>query len=115
MLLLFLVIWIAILDFSQILFFRQLLTTRVRAGARYAVVHPLDAQAIRNFVAYNNPSAPGGGMGLFGLDPAIVQVTRYDAGTPSDRIEVSISTFRMRLFSPWLSGTFTPGPFRSVV
>lgn len=113
-LLLFLVILIGVLDFGQILFFHHFLADRVRAGARYAAVTNPDPAAVRNVVAYNTASPATGTTGLFGLDPAAVEVTRYDAGTPSDRIEVKISTFRLRFLSPWLAGSFTPS-FRAVM
>jgi hypothetical protein len=113
---LFLVLLSAILDFGQVLFFHHFLDDRVRAGARYAVVHAYDTTAIQNFVAYNNPAGPPpGGGGLFGLTPSMVQVTHYDAGTPNDRIEVKVSTFVMHFHCPWLIRDFTPAPFRSVM
>ncbi len=115
-LLLFMVIFVGILDMGQIFFFHNFLNDRVRAGARYAVVHTYDPATIKNVVAYNATKAPDdGGPGLFGLDPSMVEVNRYDAGTPDDRIEVSVSSFTMHLISPWLMRDFTPGPFRAVM
>ena len=113
--LLFLVLLLGILDFGQILFFHHFLAERVRAGARYAVLHQYDAQVVRNVVVYNSPAAPPEGSGLFGLRPEMVQVVRYDAGTAADRVAVGISGYRMRFLSPWVAGVFTPGPFRAVL
>ncbi len=113
-LLLFLVLLLAVMDFAQILFFHQVLTDRVRSGVRYAVVHPWDTAAVQRYVAANN-AAYGAASSLFGITPAMVQVLRFDAGTAADRIEVRISTYRMRFLSPWFSGVFTPGPFRAVM
>jgi hypothetical protein len=114
-LLLFLVVLVGILDAGQILFFHQFLTDRVRYGVRYAAVHPYDATAIANVVACQDPAPPPGTPGLFGLTTAMVQVTHYDAGTSSDRVEVIVTGYKMRFLSPWLAGIFMPGPFRAVV
>jgi Flp pilus assembly protein TadG len=112
---LFLVLVIAILDFGQVLFLHHVLTERVRSGARYAAVHQFNTTTIQNVVAYNSTAATQNGVGLFGLTPAKVTVTRYDAGTPNDRIKVSISTYTMHFLSPWLPASFTAGPFSAVM
>lgn len=114
-LLLFMVVFVGILDMGQIFFFHHFLNDRVRIGARYAVVHSYDQAAIRNVVAYNATAAPRDGVGLFGLSPSMVTVNRYDPGTPSDRVEVSVSAYTMHFISPWLMRDFTPGPFRAVM
>ena len=114
-LLVFLVVFVGILDMGQVLFFHHFLNDRVRAGARYAVVHAYDPTTIRNVVAYNSPSAPDGGSGLFGLTPSMVRVNRYDIGTPNERIQVSISTYTMHFLSPWLRADFSPGPFSAAM
>jgi hypothetical protein len=114
-LMLFIVILLGIMDFGQILFFHHVLTERARAGARYAVVHVWDVAAVQKYVARNDPAAADGTPGLFGVTPAMVQVLHSDVGTPSERVEVRISSYQMRFLSPWLAGTFTPGPFRAVM
>lgn len=113
--LLFLVLLAGVLDAAQILFLHQLLNQRVRAGARYAAVHADDASAIRNVVVYNSAVSDNQGPGFFGLTGPMVQVARYSAGTSADRVEIRIAGYPMRFLSPWLAGTFTPGPFRAVV
>lgn len=112
---LFLVILIAVMDFAQVLFFHHVLSERVRTGVRYAVVHAYNEAAIKKLVAYNNPAADGGTSGIFGLTPDQVLVARWSAGTAEERVEVKISGYTMRFLSPWLAGTFTPGPFRAVM
>jgi Flp pilus assembly protein TadG len=112
-LLLFLVLLVAVMDVSQVLFFHHYLNDRVRAGARYAAVHTYDPDSIRYMVACNDSTARDC-PGMFGLSPAMVQVNRYGAGTASDRIEVTVSTFTMHFVSPWLLRDFTPRPFRAV-
>ncbi len=103
-----------ILDFGQLLLFHQGLTERAGAGARYAVAHTFDPQAITNVVLYNSPTPPSGNTpGLFGLTASEVTVTRYDAGDPqNDRIEVEIHDFPMRFYSPLIAGPYQHRPFR---
>jgi len=88
-------------DVGQVLFLHATLHERARAGVRYAVVHGYDAPTVQNFVVYN--SATPAGPRLFGLQTSMVTVTRYDLGTGNDRIEVKISNYPMRFFSPLLS------------
>ena len=114
-LLLFLVILIGVLDLGQVLFFHHFLTERARSGARYAAVHTFNATAVANFVAYNNPSPQAGAQNLFGLSPSMITVAHYDTGTSTERVEVRIAGYSMRFLSPWLAGTFTPGPFRAIM
>jgi hypothetical protein len=114
-LLVFVVVFVGILDMGQVLFFHQFLNDRVRAGARYAVVHSYNTTAIQNVVSYNSPNVPNGGSPLFGLSPSMVQVNHYDIGTPTERVKVSISTYTMHFLSPWLMASFTPGPFTAVM
>jgi hypothetical protein len=109
----FMVVFVGILDVSQVVFLHTVLSDRVRTGARYAVVHTYNAAAIQNVVAYN--SATPGSSGLFGITPSMVQVNHYDIGLPTERVQVSISTYSMHFLSPWLAASFTPGPFTAVM
>src|SRR5690242_17709286 len=104
LLLTFLVILVGILDSAQILFFHQFLNERVRAGARYAVLHGCDAAAVRNVVVYNTSTPAPGTSALFGLTTSMVTVVRSDAGGADDRVEVRISGYQMQFLSPWLAG-----------
>jgi hypothetical protein len=112
---LFLVMVIAVMDFAQVLFFHHMLSERVRAGARWAVVHAYDEAKIRKLVASNDAAAPDGSAGLFGLTPEHVAVARLGAGTADERVEVQVVGYSMRFLSPWLARAFTPGPFRAVM
>ncbi|HWR53496.1 MAG TPA: TadE family protein [Bryobacteraceae bacterium] len=101
------------LEVSQMFFFHQAFRERVRAGVRYAVVHEYSPELVRNFVLYNSPE-PKTGRGFLGLEPSLVSVNRYDTGGDTDRIEVSIRSYPLRFFTPWLAGrTFQP-VFRAV-
>lgn len=103
----------AVMDLGQILMFMQYFTERSRAGARYATVNAYNADTVKNFVVYNNPTG-GSGPGFLGLHTSNVTVNRYDQGTPADRIEVVISNFPLRFYTPFLAGVYRPRPFRSV-
>jgi len=114
-LMVFLVVFVGILDMGQVLFFFHFVNDRVREGARYGVVHAYSPTTIQNVVSYNSPTVPSGGAALFGLTPSMVQVNHYDIGTPNERIQVSVSTNTMHFLSPWLTANFTPGPFSAVM
>ncbi len=116
-LLVFLATLLGTIDFGQILFFHLMLADRVRAGARFAVVSAYDPASITNVVVYNSVTAPSvsNTTGLFGLTASMVNVTRYNAGTNTDRVEVSISNFPIAFYSPWISGSLSPRTFRAVM
>lgn len=110
----FFMAFLEVLDIGQVMFFEAMLADRARAGARYAVVNTYDPAAIANFVAYNSPTSPGTPAGLFGLQPSMVTVNRYNAGIAGDRIEVIISNFPLAFVGPFLQATFTSRQFRVV-
>lgn len=61
-LLVFVFVFVGILDFGQFLYFHQSLTERVRIAARYGAVHTYtDGVAAVNVAIYNNP---GGTLSL---------------------------------------------------
>src|SRR5881296_4525655 len=64
-LLIFLVMFIGIVDFGQFLYFHQSLSERARAGARYAAVHGTDttinSTEIANVALYNDPAGAANG------------------------------------------------------
>ena len=116
-LLVFLATLLGTIDFGQILFFHLMLADRVRAGARFAIVSSYDPVQIANVVVYNSATAPSisNTTGLFGLTPSMVQITRYDAGTNTDRVQVAIANFPIAFYSPWISGSLSPRTFRAVM
>src|SRR2546425_3465774 len=78
--LVFLLIFIGIIDFGQFLYFHQSLTERARAGARYGAVHTLgDGSAAANVAIYNDPAGAGGGATA--LLPCIVTSCTANDGT----------------------------------
>ncbi len=114
----FLVTFIAVFDFAQVLFFHQAMTERVRAAVRWAVVRPYNEAEIQNFVLFYSPTAPGGATsGFLGLTPANVKVDHLIPGavigsatypaSDAERIRIHIDDFKFYLFTPYLAKTFT--------
>jgi Flp pilus assembly protein TadG len=107
-LLVFLAMLIAIVDFGQVLFFHQSLVERVRAGLRWGTVRSYDANAIKNYICFNSATAPAnGGTGFLGLTNSNITVSHTDAGTNTERIQVAIVDYNFYLFSPWIAKVFT--------
>jgi hypothetical protein len=101
----FLVTMIGILDFSQVLFFHQSLTERVRDGLRYGVVRSYNQAQIQNMVVYGNIG--GTGNAFPGLTTTMVNVQHLDSGTDQDRITIRLVGYQFYLFSPLIAKTFT--------
>jgi hypothetical protein len=114
--LVFLTIFLGILDLGQLMFFQVSLTERARAGARYAVVHSFDVTTVQNVVMFNSATATAGATsGLFGLTRSMITVTRYGSGTSDDRVEVRISNFPLAFVTPFLAGDFSSKTFRAIM
>jgi Flp pilus assembly protein TadG len=101
----------AILDFGQMMFLHQTLTERARDAARYAGLHPADTDGARNLVLFGRTSAPDGATsGFWGLTPATVNVARVNRDTNEDSMVVTISGYKFRFFSLWISGSVRGQP-----
>ena len=116
--LVFLLIFIGILDFGQFLYFHQSLTERARAGARYSAAHPCAADltcpdAI-NVAIYNDPAGAASGasallpnVNLPGARPdvnkATITATLSSPGTDDARVMVTISNYPYNFVSPYMS------------
>jgi hypothetical protein len=101
---------IGILDVGQVLITHQALVERVRAGARWAVVHTYDANRIRNVVLYNNPD--GGSASMLGLTAEMVQVSLRNNGTPEAHIEIRIVNYPFRFLTPLIKGLYRTNRIR---
>ena len=101
---LFLTVLFSLYDFGWVLFFHQTLVHQARTAARYGAVNPSDLTAIKNVALYNSTS--GSGTGLFGLEPANVNVSRNGQGTTSDRITVTISGYQYTLITMGWAGAY---------
>jgi hypothetical protein len=99
-LLVFMTILIGTFDISQLLFVQQSITERVRVAARYGAVNTYNQAAIENMVLYNQPTVPATGSAAFSLTRSMVTVVRSDAGTPEDRISVTVANFPVEFITP---------------
>jgi hypothetical protein len=107
--------FIGIVDVGQVIMLHQALTERVRAGARWAVVNTFDAQQVENVVLYNTSTPADGATPLLLLTPAMVTVERFNVDTPADRIEVRITNYPFRFFTPWIAGAVSARPIVAVL
>lgn len=102
---LFLTMLFSIYDFGWILFYHQTLMHQARTGARYAAVNPTLLTAAQNLVLYNQTTA--GSSGILGLTASNVTVTRDGtAGTPDDRITVTVSGYQYTVITLGFAGTY---------
>ncbi len=106
----FILVLLAVFDFSHFLFLQQGVTERMRAGLRYGTVHTFDAAAIQNVVLYNNPVQPAGVTPWLNLRREMIAVNRAGNNTPADRVTITISNYQFPLVSPYLARTITMGP-----
>ena len=98
-------LFIGTLDFGQILFIHQMLTDRARSALRYGVTtSPIDTTGVQNMVLYGQTT--GSGTGIFGLTPAMVQVTTSNPNTDDYRLTVKVINFPYTVLSPTISGTY---------
>ena len=97
-----LVTFIGIIDIGSVLFRMQGLVERARAGARWGVVNTYSDTSVRNVVVYGNSA--GTGNPLLGLQSGYVTVTNVDLGDSVSKIQVVISNYPFRFFTPFLAG-----------
>ena len=108
-LLIFLVLFIGIVDFGQFFYFYQSLTDRARAGARYGSViacpDPAGCTPAVNYTIYNAPTVTGSALlpCLAGECTTNATVTAVVAGsgTQSGRITVTISNYPFNFILPF--------------
>lgn len=100
---LFLMVFIGIFDFAQIMYLHQSLTERVRFAARAAVVEPLTETEIRNLVLYGKKEPADGQTGYFGLEPKNVSVTIAEKGTNEQRLKLRVAGLKFQVLSPWMA------------
>ena len=103
---------IFIVDIGRILLIQQFVTERTRVTVRNAVVNNWDATATKNFLVYNNTTAPdGGGPGYLGLLTSQVSYTTLGtAGQPDYRLQVKVSGIPVLTWIPHIAGQFTLPP-----
>ncbi|MGH9720669.1 MAG: TadE/TadG family type IV pilus assembly protein [Bryobacteraceae bacterium] len=105
--LVFLAVFIGILDFGQVMYFHQALTERARAAARYAAVNVYTdpGNDTKRVAVFNRPDPPEGTAPIVaGLTIAMVTVTLSGAaGDPNAHIRVDIANFPVTFFTPGLA------------
>ncbi|HXA06077.1 MAG TPA: TadE family protein [Bryobacteraceae bacterium] len=88
----FLSLFIGVLDMGEMFFVHQTLTDRARNAARWGAVNAFDPVSMQNLVLYGAKSPVNGQTPSFGLTTANVTVTRPAAsiGLPEDRVVVTV-------------------------
>jgi len=88
----FLSLFIGVLDFGEMFFVHQTLTDRARNAARWGAVNAFNATSMQNLVLYGATTPANGQTPSFGLTAANVTVTRPAAsiGQPEDRVIVTV-------------------------
>jgi len=110
-LIVFLMVLFAIMDFSQVLFTHQMLVERTRSGLRWGMIHAWDGtgDGVANMIRYNQSTA-GSGTAFMGLTRANISViySPPTAADPNDaRLKVAIVDYRYRFVTPFLANSFT--------
>jgi Flp pilus assembly protein TadG len=101
---------IAVLDFGQVLYTRQLLVERTRSAVRWGMINAWDGtgNGIANMIMYNQPTVKQSRT-LLGLTRSNITVT-YSPPTAADpndqRLKVAIVGYHYRLLTPFIAGTF---------
>src|SRR5713101_3740823 len=112
----FLSLFIGVLDIGEMFFVHQTLTDRARNAARWGAVNTFNATSMQNLVLYGATAPANGQTPSFGLTTANVTVTRPAAtiGKAEDRVIVTViypvsllSVFLGQSSSHW-SGTSVP-------
>src|ERR1700693_4273542 len=88
----FLALFIGVLDIGEMFFVYQTLTDRARNAARWGAVNTFNATSMQNLVLYGATAPANGQTASFGLTTANVTVTRPAAsiGLPEDRVIVTV-------------------------
>jgi hypothetical protein len=95
-------------DIAQMLFMHQTVVDRTRAAARYGSVNAYDSGKIRNMVLFGTPTVgnPAPPTGLFGMNASNVTITRVNANTWDDRLNITVTGYSYPLFSAVLVNGF---------
>jgi hypothetical protein len=105
----FMAMFLGILDFGQFLYFHQTLIDRARAGVRYAAINYSASQtAVQQYVVYNDAAVTSGTPTVAGLTTSMVSLTRSGTnGTPDATVRVVISGYPINYLSLWIAGVRT--------
>lgn len=104
---------IFILDMGRILLLQQFITERVRVTARQAAVNNWDSATVANYLVFGSTTAPTGQstVGFMGLDTSRVSYQKLGTvGSPTERVQVSVSGVPATVYIPMMAGTYTLPP-----
>jgi hypothetical protein len=105
----FFMLLMGILDFGQMLFFRASIGERMRGALRGGAI-AYDATAIQNYVLYGTRTPADGATPSLNLTSSMVSVTRLDANTSADRVQITVSNYPIVFFSPVLARRVVSAP-----
>jgi len=105
--LIFLCMLISTFDFAQVLFVHNSLVNRVRISLRWAAMNPYDEISVKNMVRYSQATQPQGAQAYLGLTESQINVTRFDTGTATERIQIAIVNHPYHFFTPLMARVFT--------
>lgn len=112
-LIVFITVLLGMMDMGQVLFQRASVVERVRNAVREGVI-TYDPTAIRNMVLYGTATPADGAVPAFNLSADMVEVTRLDANTSADRVEVRVSNYPIDFYTPFIAGRVTGPPIALV-
>jgi hypothetical protein len=103
---------IFIMDIGRILLIQQFISERARNTVRSAVVNNWDATDTKNYLVYNNTTAPdGGGAGYMGLQTTQVSYqTLGTLGQPDYRLQVKVTGVPVLTWIPYIASSYTLAP-----
>ena len=123
---LFFVLLFGVIEFGRLLYVWNALDATTRRAARLAAVCPIDNAGIARVAIFNAPTDDGPSDVIGGLSPANVQLEYLDANgapladptasyTSIRYVEASVTGYRIHLYIPFFSPTFTAPAFRTVL
>ena len=102
--------FLAAVDLAQLMMVHQSLTERARWAARRTAVSCCNVDIVKNRVRFGQDTPANGQVAMYGLTSENVQVSFAGQNTPDQRLNITISGFTYRAFTPMLSGTFNGIP-----
>jgi hypothetical protein len=100
----FITLCLAVVDFGQFLFVNQAITERVRWAARQGAVGRLSDAEMVNMVVFGQKSPPpAGAKGAYGLTPGNIEAHTIDKKELGRRVELSVRNLKYPGFTPLIA------------
>lgn len=121
MLLPFLALTMSIINLGLNFFLIDALQDRANMAARFVALDPTNVDGGKSMLLYGLSTPPGPSEvivpppSFMDLTESNVTVTRYDVGTPNDRIVLTINNAKLPLFVPGLAGHIVNKPVTATV